>query len=412
MNILYLHQYFTTPDISGGTRSYTFAKKLIEKGHRVTMVTSAGRLKQKYPIEDKKISYLNIDGINVVSINVKYSQKMNYIKRIISFIIFMLYSSAYLIKKRDFDIVFATSTPLSIAIPALVAKYRNRIPFIFEVRDLWPEYVEDFGIIKNRIVIRFLESFCNFLYKKADHIVAISSSMADRIKNKYNINSNKITVIPIGSWKRLKEGLDEDTINSYIDKFNIKDKFVIGYAGTLGYSNNVDSMLRIAKTMKDYEDVVFIVAGNGKERIRMEQEIKDNNLKNIKLIGTYSQFEVVNIIKLFDVCYMSGIEYDKNGKKLMNAEDALPNKFFDYILVGKPILINTKGEVTRIIEQYKLGLYIGDTDEKSVKDAILNLRDNNDLIETMGRNSLLLADIFDRDKMALRLVDIFEEVVG
>lgn len=411
LNILYLHQYFTTPDISGGTRSYTFAKKLIEKGHKVTMITSSTVIEEKYSLGDKKIKHMNIDGIDIVSIKVKYSQQMSYISRIIAFIFFMMCSSIYLMKKRDFDIVFATSTPLSIAVPALVAKYRNKIPFVFEVRDLWPEYIEDFGIIKNRVLIKTLEKFCSFVYRKANHIIAISDSMANRIKNKYKINSNKLSVLPIGSWKDLKNGIDEEKINYYIEEFDIKDKFVIGYAGALGYANDVDSILRMAKFLKDYKDIVFIIAGDGKEKNRMEKEINDNDFKNIKLIGNYSQYEIVNIIKLFDIGYLSGREYNNEGRKLMNAEDALPNKFFDYILIGKPILINVKGEITNLMKEYGMGLYINDTDIKSIKDTILKLKDDIHLRETMGRNSLKLAEIYDRDKIALKLASIFEETI-
>ncbi|MBS4538827.1 glycosyltransferase family 4 protein [Clostridium sp. D2Q-11] len=408
MNVLYLHQYFTTPEISGGTRSYTFAKKLIEKGHKVTMVTSSRRIGKKYSLGDKKINFINIDGIDVVSINVSYSQNMSYIKRIISFILFMVYSSLYLMKKRDYDIVFATSTPLSIAIPALVAKFRNKIPFVFEVRDLWPEYIEDFGIVKNRVIIKILEKFCSFVYKKADHIVAISNSMANRVKIKYNINSNKLSVLPIGSWKYLKNGLDEDKINIYIEKFDLKDKFVIGYAGTLGFTNNIDSIIKMAKVLNNYVDIVILIAGDGKERNRMEKEIKDKQLTNIKLVGKYSQFEVVNIIELFDIAYQSELEFNKEGKKLMNGEDALPNKFFDYILMGKPMLINTTGEITSLMEEYKFGFYINDKDEEKIKETILKLKNNKELRKTMSENSLKLSEKFDRDQIAKKLIYILE----
>lgn len=375
------------------------------------MITSSVSIEKKYPVGKKKINYINIEGIDIVSINVKYSQKMNYYNRIISFISFMLYSSIYLIKKRDFDIVFATSTPLSITIPALVAKYRNKIPFVFEVRDLWPEYIEDFGIIKNKFIIKILEKFCNFVYKKAEYIVAISNSMANRIKNKYNINSSKLSVLPIGSWKYLKKGLDENKVNNYIERFQLKDKFIIGYAGALGYANNIDSILRIAKVFKNYDEIVFIIAGDGKEKKRIEKEIKDNNFNNIKLVGEYSQLEIVNIIKLFDISYLCGIEYNEKGKKLMNGEDALPNKFFDYILIGKPILINTKGEITNLMKKHEFGLYINDRYNKNIKNTILELKENNNLRESMANNSLKLAKIFDRDNIALKLVNIFEDIV-
>lgn len=411
MNILYLHQYFTTPEISGGTRSYSFARRLVENGHKVTIITSSSKISEKYPINNKKIKRMNIDGIDIVIINVPYSQKMGYRDRIKAFINFMCRTSIYLMKKNEYDLVFATSTPLTIAIPGLVAKYRNRIPFLFEVRDLWPEYPVEFAIIKNKILIRLLEIFCKFVYNKAEYIVAISNSMANRIIKKYCIDSKKLAVIPIGSWKYLRKGLDNNLVEKYIDKYNLKNKFIIGYAGTLGHSNNIDSILRMAESLRIYEDIVFVVAGDGKEKKRIENEIKEKNLKNVKLIGRFKQIEIINIIQMFDLCYLSGIECNSKGKKLMNAEDALPNKFFDYILMGKPLLINTKGEITDLMKQYNFGFYINDKDERNVKDIVFKLKNDNKLRESLGENALKVAEIYDREKMVLKLEKVFKEAV-
>ncbi|MGI6776573.1 MAG: glycosyltransferase [Acetivibrionales bacterium] len=155
MHILYLHQYFTTPWISGGTRSYDFARRWVDKGHKVTVLTSSAFIGGSCSRNSNKgINFIKIDGLDVVVINVTYSQHMPYLRRVMAFLLFMICASVYLLKKNDFDLVFATSTPLTIAIPALVARLRNKVPFIFEVRDLWPEYPADFGIIKNRPAIK------------------------------------------------------------------------------------------------------------------------------------------------------------------------------------------------------------------------------------------------------------------
>lgn len=371
------------------------------------MVTASSNLGRKYDIKNKKINYLDIDGIDIVAIRVNYSQKMRYIDRIKSFLNFMLYSSSYLLKKNNYDLVFATSTPLTIAIPGLIAKYTNKIPFIFEVRDLWPEYPENFGILKNRVLVKLLEKFCQFVYNKAQHIVAISSSMAKRIERKYGISANKLSVIPIGSLNELNKYLDHKKTDEYMDQFNLREKFIVGYAGTIGYTNNMDSIINLADALKDYDDISFVIAGDGKEKERIEHTIKMRNLSNIKLIGKFNQKEIVNIIQMFDAAYISEMPINEEGKKVINAEDTLSNKFFDYIMVGKPVLINVEGEITKLMKEYDFGFYINDKDEKNIRDIILKLKKDKNLRLDMGKNALNVADIFDRNKMALEVEKLF-----
>jgi glycosyltransferase involved in cell wall biosynthesis len=408
MHILYLHQYFTTPHISGGTKSYNFAGKWVKNGHKVTVVTSSAFLKDIYPVDSKnRINTIDIEGINVVCISVAYSQKMSYLRRVMAFLLFMIYASVYLLKKSDFSLVFATSTPLSIAIPALVAKYVNNIPFIFEVRDLWPEYPVDLGVIKSRLLIRLLEGFCKFVYKKACHIVTISDSMSKRLINKYGIKEDKVSTIPTGVSSDLLNHLDHYKVMEHIIHYGLENKFVIGYAGTIGYVNNLDSMINMAVYLRDYKDIVFVIAGNGKEKERLKEKVARNNLTNVKFGGNFSHFEVINVIETFSIAYIALITHDSRGRRSVHAQDCLPNKFFDYIMMGKPIMVNSDGEISRLIEERGIGVCIEDTNEECVKKTILKLKNDCQLRTTLGSNSRKLAEEFDRCILADRLQDIF-----
>ncbi len=408
MHILYLHQYFTTPHISGGTKSYDFARKWVSNGHKVTVITSSAFLQKLYSCDNKnKINTLDIEGINVVCISVAYTQKMSYLRRIVAFLLFMIYASLYLIKKRDFDLVFATSTPLSIAIPGLVAKYVNRIPFVFEVRDLWPEYPAELGIIKSKLLIKFFEAFCNFVYKKSDHIITISDSMNKRLISKYNIIENKVSTIPTGVSSDLLKRLDQSKITEHIIRNGLEDKFVIGYAGALGYINNLDSMIKIAGHLRDCEDIVFVIAGTGKEQDKLKEKAERYKLTNIKFVGYFNHFEVINVIETFSIAYITLITCDRKGRGSAYAQDCLPNKFFDYIMLGKPIMVNSEGEISRLINEREIGICIEDTNEECVKKTILELKDNWQLRTIMSSNSKKLAEEFDRGILADRLQDIF-----
>jgi glycosyltransferase involved in cell wall biosynthesis len=187
MKILYLHQYFKTPDEPGGTRSYWIAKELIKNGYQVTMITSS----LKFSEEIRKIY---IDGIEVIYIRVDYEQSMNPMKRVNAFLKFMFRSLIIAIKQKNVDLVIATSTPLTIGIPALILKWFKNIPFIFEVRDLWPEAPIQLGIIKNRWLILAAHFLEKTIYKNASHVIALSPGMQEGVL-KY-LNKEKVTMIP------------------------------------------------------------------------------------------------------------------------------------------------------------------------------------------------------------------------
>ena len=184
--ILYIHQYFKTPKEPGGTRSYWIAQQLIKSGFNVTMLTTS-------PNIEKSIERKIIDGINVIYLKIPYNQKMNVYKRLITFIKFMVKSTFYAIKEKDVDLIIATSTPLTIGFPAIVVKKIKRIPYIFEVRDLWPEVPIQMGGLKNRVLQKLAISFEKKIYKNALHIVALSPGMVKGVL-KYEPKSIKKSV--------------------------------------------------------------------------------------------------------------------------------------------------------------------------------------------------------------------------
>ena len=186
MNILYIHQYFNTPKEPGGTRSYWISKKLVDRGFKVIVITSKRGSDQP--------RFKTIEGIKIIYVNVSYDQSMNLIQRAYSFLKFTLLSTIEALKIRNVKMVIATSTPLTIGIPALIIKIIKKTPFIFEVRDLWPDVPIEMGAIKNPILIKLLKALEIRLYKESSHIVALSPGMKDGI-TKY-VQPNKISVIP------------------------------------------------------------------------------------------------------------------------------------------------------------------------------------------------------------------------
>jgi len=183
-NILYIHQYFNTPSEAGGTRSYWLAKKLVDNGYNVTIYTTSGSI-------DDNIVIKIVDGIKVVYIKSNYNQIMSISKRIYSFLSFMIKASFYAFREKSIDLVFATSTPLTVGFPALFLKKIKKIPYIFEVRDLWPEVPIQMGGLKNKLLQKLAILFEKTIYKNAKYIIALSPGMYDGVVK--HVSSSKVS---------------------------------------------------------------------------------------------------------------------------------------------------------------------------------------------------------------------------
>lgn len=396
MKILYIHQYFKTPEEAGGTRSYEFAKYLVGKGHDVIMLTGKNNAK-------KIIEHKTIDGIRVIYIKNQYSNYMSFKRRVLSFLSFAFWSSLESLKNKDIDIIFATSTPLTVAIPALVVNFVRRTPFVFEVRDLWPDVPVKLGIIKNRFVVKFLYWFEKLVYKKAIKIVALSPGIKDGIISK-GINSDKVVLIPNASDTHrfiIHRKIEKDLLN----KYNIaKDSFIITYVGAIAYANDLKVVVEACKFLQfklKSNNIVVIIAGDGKEKPFLEELKNRYELKNLLFIGEIPKTEVIDLISLSH----SGLLVLKNDPIL---ETSSPNKFFDYLAAGKPIISNVGGWIKEIIEKNSLGLVVRGGDPEALAYAMLKMSHMslNELREMGLRSRKVAEEYFSRMKLAEKLEEV------
>ena len=222
MKILYIHQYFHTPEQGGGTRSYWIARKMVERGHQVVIITQSDEYKIK--------TIVNYENFKVIYLKGNYSNYMSKWNKVYSFISFMYKSILESTNQRDVDCVFATSTPLTIGIPALILKWLKNIPYVFEVRDLWPEFPIQIGAIKNKFLISILQFLEKTIYKNANHVIALSPGMQDGVI-KY-IPKSKTTVIPnMSKPDKFYPRLQDDAL---YEKYKLdKDKFFIVHFGAI-----------------------------------------------------------------------------------------------------------------------------------------------------------------------------------
>lgn len=393
MNILYIHQYFVTPQEPGGTRSYWLAQELIKNGHKVTMLTSSSKFS-----EDIKV--VNIDGIEVVYIKEDYDQNMSVSRRLKAFLKFMYKSSVVGWKQKDIDLVIATSTPLTIGIPALILKWFKKKPFVFEVRDLWPEVPIQMGAIKNSWTIKTTRLLEKTIYKNASRVIALSPGMQDGVV-KY-IPKEKTSMIP--NMAKMDEFWPRGKNDQLMEKLGLKkDSFKIVHFGSLGLANGAHSIIESAKLLKDREDIEFLFVGGGSTEQDLVDEVEKNNLKNVKFLGKFPMTDVSEIVNFSDVSMISFLDIP-----ILYTNS--PNKLFDSLSAGKPIIVNSAGWTKDIAEKYHCGYYVNPNRPEQLVEKVLYLKDNPEVVNSMGQNSRKLAEtVYDKSILCKKFVEVIEQ---
>ncbi|SEM43783.1 Glycosyltransferase involved in cell wall bisynthesis [Chryseobacterium taichungense] len=393
MNILYIHQYFVTPQEPGGTRSYWLAQELIKNGHKVTMLTSSSKFS-----EDIKI--VEIDGIEVVYIKEDYDQNMSVSRRLKAFLKFMYKSSVVGMKQKDIDLVIATSTPLTIGIPALILKWFKKKPFVFEVRDLWPEVPIQMGAIKNSWTIKTTRLLEKVIYKNASHVIALSPGMQAGVV-KY-IPKEKTSMIP--NMAKMDEFWPRGKNDQLMEKLGLKkDSFKIVHFGSLGLANGAQTIVESAKLLNNREDIEFLFVGGGSTEKDLIEEVEKSNLKNVKFLGKFPMTDVSEIVNFSDVSMISFLDIP-----ILYTNS--PNKLFDSLSAGKPIIVNSAGWTKDIAEKYHCGFYVNPNRPEELAQKVLYLKDNPELVKEMGQNARKLAEtVYDKSILCKKFVEVIEQ---
>jgi glycosyltransferase involved in cell wall biosynthesis len=409
MRILYLHQYFATRNGTTGTRSYEFSRRLIAKGHSVTMITS-GWANREFPAPPgRRYAEYESEGIHVVSIAAAYNDPqagtgMKGWRRMLKFYQFARLAARIGKKLARPNVVFATHTPLSIGLAGLTLSRHFNVPFVFEVRDLWPEALVNVGALKNPAAIWWLRRMARKIYTGAKHIVALSPGMKEGIV-RAGVPDEKVTVIP--------NGCDLDLFGPDVDgsaareRLGLGDKFAAVYFGAMGLANGLEYVIEAARILAERGngDIVLVLHGSGAKRPDLEKTAQQYKLTNVIFSDPKPGKEhVAQIIAACQACltiYRASREHTWS-----------PNKMFDALAAGRPVLINVPGWLGETIENNRCGRCLDPDRPETLADALEELAADPELCRRMGENARVLAEReFARKKLAERLEGVLLEVI-
>lgn len=392
-NILIIHQHFCPPGGFGNNRSFEIAKHLSTLGHHVTILTGSGN----YAEQPKKIfTRTHIEGLQIDCIRVPYNHHMSYTGRVWSFVLFFILSCSNAWKyKKNIDVIYAISTPLSVGVIGLWFQKIVNKPMFFEIGDLWPDVPVQMGILKNKLFVRFLYALEKRIYTKSKHIVLLAAGMKEYLLKK-NIPAEKMTVLYNGT--NIEQFIPASDKASLRKQYNIPtDAFVVLYAGTMGIANGLEFFVDTAAHLQQKENsrIQFYFIGNGNRLDALKFYVESKNIQNCSFIESLPKTHVVDYFKLADVGIVSFDAY-----KILETNSA--NKYYDYLASGLPVLINYEGWQKTVLEKNGCGFSV--STPAMAADTLLNLSTDAALYQRMSLQARLLAEKeYDRKTIATQL---------
>lgn len=403
MRVLYFHQYFTTPDGAGGTRSYEMARRLVERGHQVTLVCGDSEggnsgITGEY-IAGRRRGY--VDGINVIELELPYANSHGLFKRSITFFRYA-WRSIGVALSEDYDLIFATSTPLTVGLPGIAASVLKRKPFVFEVRDLWPELPREMGVITNPFILKAMAALEWASYHAATRCIGLSPGIMAGITRR-GIEPRSVTMIPNGCDLELFDPKVGTTIRP--PGVESTDLMAV-FSGAHGIANGLDAVLDAAAELKKRgrSDIKLVFIGHGKLKPALKQRASEEGLDSCIFLDFIPKRELTALHRGADVGLMilADVPAFYYGTS--------PNKFFDYIATGLPVLNNYPGWLAGLIDTNRCGVVVPPQNAQAFADALEHLADNPAERVKMGINARHLAiKEFNRRQLADKFVDWLEE---
>lgn len=405
MQVLYFHQHFSTPKGSTGIRSYEMALRLVTQGHKVTMVCGSyggGNTGLSHGFRRGRREG-EVDGIDVIEFDLAYSNADGFIKRSLLFLLFALRSVGVALTHR-YDVLFATTTPLTAGIPGIFARWLRGKPFVFEVRDLWPELPREMGVITNPVVLWAMGILEWVSYRSAHRVIGLSPGIVQGIE-RCGVISDRIALVPNGC----DFSIFEQDLEPWRPEGVEAGDLLAVFTGTHGMANGLDSVLDAANFLKQRgrNDIKIALIGDGKLKSQLQSRARQQGLDNVIFHDPINKQRLACLMKGADL----GIQSLANVPAFYYGTS--PNKFFDYISAGLPVLNNYPGWLAEMIKETECGFAVEPDSPEQFANALENAAADRNALKEMGESASRLAHWkFDRDTLGNRFVTVLSQAAS
>lgn len=404
MHILLIHQAFADLDEPGGTRHAELARYLVERGHQVTVIASPVSYLTGTASQDHQRITPPPVGLTIERAYTYAALHRSFVHRVFSFISFMASSFFAGLNVKNVDIVWGTSPPIFQGVTAWALARLKGVPFLFEVRDLWPEFAIAVGVLRNPLLIRMSCWLERFLYRHASLVMPNSPGFVEHIRR---LGGTKIQVIPNGSDPRMFDPASHGS--TFRQQHGVEGKFVVMYAGAHGMSNDLGVVLQAANLLRQRSDISFILVGDGKDKPALMVQAAALGLNNVQFIPPVSKLGMPEALAAADACIAI-------LKSIPAYKTVYPNKVFDYMAAARPVILCIDGVIRDVVEEVSAGLPIhpGSPSERAaaIAAAVCQLADQPDTGRQMGlRGRKYVETHFDRAILAGELENLLKNLV-
>lgn len=405
MRILFLSHYFPPEVNAPASRTFEHCRQWVKDGHQVTVITCVpnhprGKVYPGY--RNRFYSSEEIDGIRVVRVWTYVTANEGFLKRTANYVSYMVSASIAAPFVGASDIVISTSPQFFNGLAGYLVSRTRRIPWVLEIRDLWPESILAVGAIKNRAIIRFLEYLEKFAYRKADRIVPVTDAFRKYMID-LGIDSGKIEVIKNGVDLGFYQVHEPD--RALQRELDIEGKFIASYFGTHGMAHHLETILEAADLLRENKDIVFLIVGDGAER-RSILEMRDSmSLGNVIMLEQQAKDRMPALWAISDASLVL-------LKRMDLFKTVIPSKIFESMAMRKPVVLGVEGESRELLEQANAGCAIEPENARQLADAVLELARDPGLCRSLGDNGReYVALHYDRVRLAQRFESLLSSVM-